>query len=260
VRPRRPSSGPDRGRRRGKRRQAPQRRTSAAPAQSTAARWPRRRCLVRTAREKRHRTHKAYHESTGRAPRHRSGFTTTHRWSFSPRQVPSYPVMMRVLAVVAFTALLGACATLSGAADLHVDESVDAAPHQSSTSSSSTSSSAGPPDSSSSASDGGPPDSSSGDGPYSSPTDATVSPCANLAGVWAFAGQCLQTTRCTATQNLCAINIVCPAESFSGTATNQNASFSSGVRTCTGSLSGTTVSGTCDDHGFSCTFTATTGK
>jgi hypothetical protein len=120
----------------------------------------------------------------------------------------------------------------------------------SSTSSGQTGSSSGGSSSGSTSSSGG---SSSGSG----------GSCPNIAGTWRVTGAC-GSDSCVITQTNCSTNYSCSdgAASYTGSVSGNSVSYSGtsadGIPgTCTGTLDGTTLTGTCNTGDIMCAFTAT---
>jgi hypothetical protein len=84
--------------------------------------------------------------------------------------------------------------------------------------------------------------------------------CDDIRGTWGVTGQC-GADLCNITQNGCSIDLDCnAANSYSGSIDGSDVMFSgtaNGVDgDCTGSVSGTTMSGTCDTEFGPCDFSA----
>ncbi len=86
--------------------------------------------------------------------------------------------------------------------------------------------------------------------------------CSNIAGTWGVTGSCGPDT-CVITQNGCNTNFSCGGgtHSYTGSVSGSSVSYagqtSGGVQaTCSGTVSGGTMSGTCSGAGATCSFSA----
>jgi hypothetical protein len=87
--------------------------------------------------------------------------------------------------------------------------------------------------------------------------------CDSIAGRWVIGGQC-GPDLCAITQNGCATTLDCSggAASYTGSVSGSSLSYSgtaaSGAPgTCTGTVSGNTITGSCASAGVTCTYNAT---
>lgn len=87
--------------------------------------------------------------------------------------------------------------------------------------------------------------------------------CVDMSGNWAIVGLC-GIESCAVSQTGCATNFTCTSgsKSYSGTVSGDSFSYSGatilGVSgTCSGTVNGTSMSGTCMGGGGSCTFSGT---
>ncbi len=87
--------------------------------------------------------------------------------------------------------------------------------------------------------------------------------CGTMAGTWAYGGMC-GANKCEVAQNGCALHILCNETiDYEGTVTGSTFTYAGKdgagfVHTCTGSIAGTSLSGSCAvPSSGSCTFTAT---
>ena len=89
---------------------------------------------------------------------------------------------------------------------------------------------------------------------------STSSSCSSIAGTWSVSG--CASFKCDVMQSGCSLSIGCPFVSYTGSVSGESVFFQSfagdgGVsQTCQGTLSGTTLMGTCDSGGSPCPFTA----
>jgi hypothetical protein len=86
--------------------------------------------------------------------------------------------------------------------------------------------------------------------------------CADIAGTWTTSGQCGPDV-CVVSQSGCSTNFSCSngAASYAGSVTNNGVSYAGTTAigaqgSCSGTISGGTISGSCDIAGVSCTFSA----
>jgi hypothetical protein len=90
------------------------------------------------------------------------------------------------------------------------------------------------------------------------------SPCANIAGTWAVSGDCGPDT-CVISQTGCSTTFACSAGSaaYTGSVNGDSVSYSGTSATgapgsCSGTVSGAVINGTCVSQGNpACAFTAT---
>jgi len=96
----------------------------------------------------------------------------------------------------------------------------------------------------------------------SSSDGAANGSCTNISGTWGTTGSCGPDT-CVITQNGCSTNFSCGggATSYTGSVNGSNVSYAGktagGVDgSCTGTVQGNTMSGTCSVGGATCNFSA----
>ena len=82
--------------------------------------------------------------------------------------------------------------------------------------------------------------------------------CDDIAGVWDVVGTC-GVDDCLITQNGCSVNFVCDdgAASYSGSVTSGKVDFQGATGTCTGTVTGDQITGTCSGPLGTCAYTAT---
>ncbi len=93
--------------------------------------------------------------------------------------------------------------------------------------------------------------------------DGSTTTCEDLAGTWDVTG-CGARGQCTVAQQTCSLSVVCSAfligeETATGTIDTDDFTFMSESGTCTGTVSGTVLAGTCTSaaDGSSCAVTGT---
>ena len=97
----------------------------------------------------------------------------------------------------------------------------------------------------------------------SSSTSSGSGNCSNITGTWAVSGACGPDT-CVITQSSCSTNFSCSAGtvSYTGSVSGNSVSYSGqtaagATGTCSGTVNGGTMSGTCNSQGQTCAFSAT---
>lgn len=80
--------------------------------------------------------------------------------------------------------------------------------------------------------------------------------CPQISGNWSLSG--CSDTSCTVTQSGCSLTLTCSpsGDTYTGSLSGNDVSFSTASVSCAGTVTGTTGSGTCSGGGQTCNFTA----